>query len=915
LPQFALTRTVPPIVGKLAVDRSRLLADLDRAASRKLIIIKAPAGYGKTTLAASWCNGLRESQAIIAWLSLDVDDNEPGTFAYHLARTIERASEILGRGALELLEASSLIPPQNVISALVNSASEIESDIFVLLDDYHVVNDHRCHELIDFLLRHAPSNLHLVMLTRMEPRLPLSRLRLEEAVAEIDASLLHFDLSETRQFLGSDLCDSLQAKGVAKLYAATEGWPAALQLARISLRSSSDPAAHVRKLSGTTRTISEYLGDTLQSMPEEIVDFLLRTSILDQMNGPLCEAVTGVSQSGLLLTRLERQQFLVIPLDEVGDWYRYHHLMREFLTHRLEATMSDQVAKLHRAAYAWYAAEELWTQAVHHAIAASDYDRAFEFVSQCAMSLVVRGDLLTLLAWERQLPGELMSGQLEVKLALAWGMALVTRFKEADGLLLQVERAADASPRNDLWWRCRAARSIYYALLDDSARGRDLASECLDGHDFDPFNFNALCNVTRYDHMKAGDWNAFQAVDKPKLSDGEASYVLPENYRLCLCGMAEAQQLNCEEALKLYANARSLAEKYVGPKSIAATMVTGLAARIHYERGDVLTAEVSVLDALDLIETTAFHEGFLQAFLVIVRAAGARNDSQRALGLLNRAERLCWERDWGRVAAALLAERARLLLQERKLHEALPLLQAFDDLKTRYKARRLCSWTEIATYQTATNGLVAGATGHWDDAVSILQDAYDTLLSGQNQLDALRVGTDLAVALSRTGACARGFVILKDVLQRAARENLTTFILERKDDIGGLLSSAKELDVFGQDGRLQSFATDLSARLRNRDARQSGLTAEARTGQALTERELSIVSYIAVGHSNKEIARELGVAPETIKTHVKRIFHKLSAETRAQAVVRAQSLGMLGSARPPLGTRTFETFNPGSKLN
>jgi LuxR family maltose regulon positive regulatory protein len=318
---------------------------------------------------------------------------------------------------------------------------------------------------------------------------------------------------------------------------------------------------------------------------------------------------------------------------------------------------------------------------------------------------------------------------------------------------------------------------------------------------------------------------------------------------------------------------------------------------------------------LDLIETTAFHEGFLQAFLVVVRAAGARNDSQRALGLLNRAERLCWERDWGRVAAALLAERARLLLQERKLHEALPLLQAFDDLKTRYKARRLCSWTEIATYQTATNGLVAGATGHWDDAVSILQDAYDTLLSGQNQLQALRVGTDLAVALCRTGARERGFVILKDVLQRAARENLTTFILERKDDIGGLLSSAKELDVFGQDGRLQSFATDLSARLRNRDARQSGLTAEARTGQALTERELSIVSYIAVGHSNKEIARELGVAPETIKTHVKRIFHKLSAETRAQAVVRAQSLGMLGSARPPLGTRTFETFNPGSKLN
>jgi LuxR family maltose regulon positive regulatory protein len=344
-------------------------------------------------------------------------------------------------------------------------------------------------------------------------------------------------------------------------------------------------------------------------------------------------------------------------------------------------------------------------------------------------------------------------------------------------------------------------------------------------------------------------------------------------------------------------------------------MVTGLVARIHYERGDVLTAEVSVLDALDLVETTAFHEGFLQAFLVIVRAAGARDDSQRALGLLNRAERLCWERDWGRVAAALLAERARVLLQERKFHEALPLLQAFDELETRYKARRLCSWTEIATYQMITKGLVASAMGHWDDAVNFLQDAYDTLLSGQNQLDALRVGTDLAVALSRAGSRGRGIDILKDVLELAAGENLTTFILERKDGVGPLLSSAKELGVFGQDTRLLSFVADLSARLRNRDAGQSGLTAGAHSAQALTDRERSIVSYIAVGHSNKEIARELGVAPETIKTQVKRIFHKLSAETRAQAVVRAQSLGMLGSASHPLGTRPSETFNPASKLN
>ena len=909
-PQIVLTKIVPPVIGKLAVERRRLLAILDTAATRRLILLKAPAGYGKTTLAAAWCHRLRLTGAVVAWLSLDADDNEPGTFAYHLAKAIESASAGLGRDAIELLHASSLIPPRNVLSALVNAATESDSEIFVLLDDCHVIADRRCHDLIMFLLRYAPSNLHLVILTRTEPCLPLSRLRLEDDIAEIDASLLHFDLNETRQFLGSDLCNSLKATGIAELHAATEGWPAALHLARISLRNSPDPVAHVRTISGTTRKISEYLEDTLNSLPEEIVDFLLQTSILNQMNGALCEAVTGVHQSGILLARLEHHQFLLIPLDEAGSWYRYHHLMRDFLTDRLHARMSEQVAELNRRAYTWYAAEGLWTQAVQHAIAAKDFHRALEFVEHCAMSLVIKGDLLTLLAWERQLPAELMSGQLEVKLALAWGMALVTRFKEADGFLSQVEKAAEASPASDLWWKCRAARSVLCALGDDSARGRDLASECLDGHAFDRFNFDALCNVIRYGHLKAGDWTAFYSVSKPERSAGADSYVLAENYRLCLYGMAAMQQLDCDEALEFYADARSLAEKYVGPKSVSATMVTGLIARVKYERGDVRGAEISVLDALDLIETTAFHEGFLQAFLVLVRAAGARRESQRALGLLNRAERLSWERGWVRVVAALLVERTRLLVTDCNLNEVLSLLQAFEQLRTQHSANPPCSWAEIQTHGMIAKGLVAGATGHTEDAAVLLQGAYDTLLSSQDRLSALRVGLDLAMAYySRSRARDNAYNLLKDLLGWAGKANLVSFVLERNDNIGGLVSSAKEAGVFESNGHARCFVTGLLAQIRERDA-PTREPAGSRSGQGLTERERSIVAFIARGQSNKEIAREIGVAPETVKTHIKRIFQKLSAETRTQAVVRAQSLGILGTTGPPASARPSVTLEP-----
>lgn len=907
LPQFASTKTVPPVVSKLAVERPRLMASLDAAATRKLTVIKAPAGYGKTTLAAAWCNRLRRAGAVVAWLSLDADDNEPGSFAYHLAKGIERAAADLGRDAIELLKASSLMPPRNVISALLNAANESEAEIFVLLDDYHVVADSGCHDLVAFILRYAPSNLHLVLLTRAEPRLPLSRLRLEDEVVEIDASGLQFDLNETRQFLGSDLCDSLQAKGVAALFAATEGWPAALQLACISLRSSSNPIAHLKTLSGTTHKISEYLEDTFTSLPDEDAQLLMKISILDQMNGALCEAVTGVRQSGVLLARQERQQFLLIALDETGEWYRFHHLMREFLLNRLNQTMSHQVAELHHRAYDWYAAEGYWREAVQHALAAKHFDRALEFVSQCAMSLVIKGDLLTLLAWERQLPSELMSGQFEVKLALAWGMALVTRFKEADALLVQVEKAAEATPGSDLWWKCRAARSINFALMDNSARARELAAECLEGYKFDPFNFNALCNVIRYDHLKAANWAAFDAVAKPEISAGEASYVLPENYRLCLHGMAAVQQLRFDEALKYYADAKALAEKYAGSMSVSATMITGLIAQVNYERGDVRGAEVSVLDTLDLIETTAFHEGFLQAFLVLVRAAAGRGDNQRALSLLNRAERLGWERGWGRVVAALLVERMRLLLSERNIQEAHALLMAFEHLRSQYIANRRCSWSDIETCYTIAKGLVAGATGHTEDAIAFLQEAYDALLSVQNLLEGVRVGLDLALAKSRAGARSDAFGLLRNVLGQAAKEDLVTFVLERKDAVG-LISTAKDLGALGGQGALRDFVTQLLERQRGADGPVS-----LRATQRLTERERSIVGCIAAGHSNKEIARELGVAPETVKTHIKRIFQKLSAETRAQAVVRAQSLGMLGGPSGVLGPQGARLLKPASQ--
>lgn len=895
LPQLALTKTLPPSANRLRVERKRLLDLLQASAARRLILLKAPAGYGKTTLAVDWCELLRRSESIVAWLSVDEDDNEPSAFSYHIAKTIHRAAPALAQPAIDLLTETKLIAPRNVVSAAINAVAESDDEVYLFLDDYHAITDSRPHDLAGFLLRYAPSNFHLVMMSRTEPPLPISRLRLAEEVAELDVTDLRFTLEETRQFLSAEQAPRLTPADLSKLHEATEGWPAALQLARISLRNSPDPARTVRSLSGASRKISVYIEDTLATQADEIVQFLLQTAILDRLHSSLCEAVTGIARSGELLRALNYEQLLLTALDEENGWYRYHHLMSDFLMDRLRTRMAERLPELHRRAYQWYASHQMWSQAVQHAIAAKDFSQALRYVDQCAMSLIARGDFLTLIAWHHQLPPELMSGQMDLKLALTWGMSLVLRFREADTLLKQVEAFAEADQNSALWWKCRISRAAWYALSDDSARGFEIATECVP-HQFhyDAFELNSVWNVLRYAYLKADNWDAFYTLPKPDSQIDENTYVLAENFRLFLCGVGATYKLQIDEALAFYSEARALADKHLGVNSVSTAMVAGLSALLRYERGDISAAEISILDKLEIIETAAYHDSFLSAYTVLVRAALSRGDVERAIMLLNRAEQLASERGWGRVVAAFLLERVRLLLCEHRGQEASTAVGQLQEIRDRHPAPKRCSWSDIHVAAAVAKGLLLFKTEQIDEALRLLTWAYDDLLASDNLYGALRVGLELSNAhfLARAGDRSKAFELLSQVLAGAAKVGIVSFLLERRNLFARLLSAAQD-DKSHVPPELRQFLQQCTANA----ALQSGTSDRPIAGRGsqdiLTKRECSIIEFIAIGQSNKQIARTLGVTPETVKTHVKRIFVKLSAESRAQAVVRAQSLGFL----------------------
>lgn len=883
LPQIALTKTIPPSTNRFRVERSKLLDQLQQAAAHRLVLLKAPAGYGKTTLAVDWCEQLRRSGSIAAWLSIDDDDDEPSAFAYHITKTLHRAAPQLGQSAIDLLSETKLIEARNVVAAAINAVAESDDEIYLFFDDYHVIRGPRSHELTSFLLRYAPSNFHLVIMTRTEPPLTLSRLRLTDEVIELDIANLRFSLEETSQFLSLELAPRLDSADISRLHSATEGWPAALQLARIALRNSPDPSKTVRSFSGASRKISAYIEDTLATQTDDIVQFLLQTAILDRLEASVCEAVTGIARCGDLLNALRHEQLLLVTLDEERGWYRYHHLMSDFLIDRLHARTADQVPELHGRAHRWFASQDMWSDAVQHAVAAKDFGSAGRYIEHCAMPLVIKGDLLTLLAWDRQLPQELMRGQAEVKLALAWGMALVSRLAEGDSLLRQVEDLAKAQESADLLWRCRVCRAAWQALSDDSAAARSVSIECQQYASYDAFSQNSMWNALRFALWKAGEWNAFYSLPKPDPAIDPATYVLAENYRLCIHGLAATHRMQFDEAFTYFSDARALAEKYVGPRSVSAAIATGHLALLRYERGDVSGAEISVLDEQEVIETTVYHESFLGAYLALIRAAIIRGQAGRALELLNRAERLAHERGWGRVVAVFLLERMRILLREGRLNEAQANADRVRKIADSHPAPEQCSWTEIHIRVDEADGLLALAAARPLDAIVPLTSTFDRFLETDNRHGALRVGLDLSNALFLAGNGERALEIFKQILGWAAGAGAETFLLERQEELAPLYTTAaKQLPA-------QDAATDFLQRLRGHPARNS--TAARKIG--LSDRERSIVEFIAGGQSNKEIARTLGVTPETVKTHVKRIFAKLSAETRAQAVVRAQSLGLL----------------------
>ncbi len=390
------------------VPRPRLSERLSRGAEAALTLVSAPAGFGKTTLLAQWLEAAPADGRSVAWLSLDQRDNDPALFWTYLVGALKTTAQGVGASALSLLQ-SPQPPGEAALVALLNDLDALPNDVVLVLDDYHVIDARDVQDGMAFLLAHLPPQIHLVIASRADPALPLARLRGRGELVEIRAADLRFTPGEAAAYLNEMMGLALTAPDVAALEGRTEGWIAALQLAALSLQGREDTAAFIAGFAGDDRYIVDYLAEeVLQRQPEHVQQFLLQTSIVDRLGGPLCDAVTGQDGGKAELAALERGNLFLVPLDDRRRWYRYHQLFADVLQAHLRDEQPEQVPDLHRRASAWYEQNDEPSEAIRHALAAQDFGRAADLVELAIPAMRRSRQEAAVLGWLELLPDEVV---------------------------------------------------------------------------------------------------------------------------------------------------------------------------------------------------------------------------------------------------------------------------------------------------------------------------------------------------------------------------------------------------------------------------------------------------------------------------------------------------------------------------
>jgi LuxR family maltose regulon positive regulatory protein len=905
------------------VARPRLAEQLDTAleAGHRLTLVSAPAGFGKTTLLSDWITQLdrRRRPIRVAWLSLDDGDNDLMRLLAHLVAALRSVDLDVDTAVLESLHTAST---EVALTALVNDVARAGESApatrwILVLDDYHAIDAAQVHEAATFLLDHLPEHLHLVLATRSDPPLPLARLRGRGQLTEVRAADLRFTPSEALEFLNRVMGLDLTAAHVDALDERTEGWIAGLQLAALSLRGlpgEGEVAGFIEAFNGSNRFVIDYLADeVLASQPARVRDFLLRTAVLDRLTGPLCDAVTGRADGAATLEELERGNLFLVPLDTERSWYRYHHLFADVLHARVLSEHPAQVPDLHRRASTWYAAHGLVADAVRHALAAKDFDRAAYLMEDALPDLRrARQDSL-LLSWTRSLPEPVVRRSPVLSILSSWSLMMAGDLDAADSRLDDAEAALAAGAHDQelagTWADTEDLRTapatihVYRASLAQ-ARG-DVAGTVRHAR-------QALDLAGPDDHFVRGAGAGFVGLAAWAAGDvGEALSTFSEAVRSLHAAGNLVDELDStivladmwvaagrpSRARRLYEQALKTAIQRGEPYPRAtADLHVGLA-ELDRELDDLPAAEAHLETARVLGERASITENRYRWFVAMAQLRAASGDVDTALHLLDRAEAL-YRHGFYPDVRPIPAMKARVQISGGDLTSAAEWSRdsgvGVDDEPAYLREYEHLTLARLLLAQhRAERQLVSEGGASPVAAVVGLLDRLQTAATDAGRDGSVReIRVLQALAHHAHGDLPQALAVLgRSLVETPEPESQVRLYLDEGAPMLFLLAQATRIadpDQSENGAAVQDRVRRLLAL-----ASASGERVEQSLVDPLSQRELQVLRLLDSERTGPEIARELYVTVNTLRTHTKRIFTKLDVTTRAAAVRRARERGLL----------------------
>jgi LuxR family maltose regulon positive regulatory protein len=905
-----------PFIRAELVPRPRLQEQIAQGLCGPLTLITAPAGFGKTTLMAS-C--IASCGLPVAWLSLNKNDNQVGRFLNYLIAALHGVDKRIGSDAAQLMAGMQPAPSEAVLTSLVNDLDATTGEMVLALDDYQFISSQAVHEKVSFLLEHCPKTFHLVIATRSDPPLPLSRLRARGHTVELRTVDLRFTESEAAQFLNDVMGLHLDVGAVAVLEERTEGWIAGLQMAALSMRGRDAERVDslIQAFAGTHRFIMDYLlEEVLVREPEEVQTFLLQTAILTRLSGPLVDAVTGASGGQEMLERLERRNLFVVPLDDERRWYRYHHLFADLLQARLYQSGPERVAELLSRAAEWCEGDGQVAQAVGYALTAQDYRRAAGLIARYWYDTMTEGEIETVWSWLDTLPEVVVRSSASLSIAYCWVLwfrdqigAIEAHLADAEHALGELVDSKEFDKNNEAYAtlpaELAALRSFvarynheFETAAAHAERALSLVPENLppraDAQLRTPI-FLAL--ATAYDGAGNLDRAADAYAETIRWSrlGASAAGVTGSTHRrsgiLRLLGRLRAADAACRDALG-YIQAQGMA------RLPAAGILHVAMSEVLAEQNDLEAAEAHLSQGLELGKWGGRLDAVRNAAYTLSRLRQARHDANGALAAVQEAESTLSEPPSPLARAELLALKARILVSQGAPGKAAQCVEEAVRLAGRDRGL-----TGEMVALAASRVLLAQCKP--DEAVAELTRS----LAAAEECDRLGVALELrtlrSLALARQGNTREAEADLGRALALAEPEGYVRLFLDEGQPMQLLLA---QWLAHADAGPLRDYAIHLLSQF---DAEPQVATAPQKmdspasyvvspvkpSGQTLIEplspRELEVLHLIALGRTNQEIAQQLVVAPGTIKAHAAHIYRKLDVTNRTEAVARARQLGIL----------------------